>query len=198
MKKPIALLLSSLLLLGLLYFTAQTTQAQQQLTDEFASSTLNSQWTFIDTDGNSSYSLSSTPGSLTITTSSPPGRDLAGTLTNAPRVMASTSLNNDFTVETKVSASTTKGDEGAGIVVWSNSNQFLKLVRMSTGTSPVTQQVYFAVNGESFHAAALSSSINPTYLKLVKASHNYSAYYSSDGSTWTLVYTLTFSRTVVS
>jgi hypothetical protein len=195
MKKSLSLLLSSLLLLGLLYFTAQTTQAQQQLTDEFASSTLNSQWTFIDTDGNSSYSLSANPGSLTLTTNSPPGRDLNLTVVNAPRVMASTSLNNDFTVETKVSATTTKGDEGAGIVVWYNSNQFLKLVRMSTGTSPVTQQVYFAVNGESFKASTLSSSINPTYLKLVKSSHSYSAYYSSDGSTWTFVYTLTFSST---
>ena len=137
--------------------------------------------------------MTANPGWLRITTTSPPGRDLIGSIVNAPRVMAASSLSGDFTVETKVSASMTQNDEGAGILIWKDSSQFLRFERMSrTIGNPVQQQIMFSVNGGSFKNVILSSSINPTYLKLIKSGYSFAAYYSSDGSSWTSVGNLTF------
>ncbi len=160
--------------------------------DEFTATTLDSRWTKIDPSGGSTFDLSVNPGWLRITTTYPPGRDLIGSLTNAPRVMM-TALSGNFTIETKISASMTKNDEGAGILIWKDASHYMRLDRMSrTIGAPVEQQILFAIDGGTWTKVTLSPNINPTYLKLVKTNNLFSAYYSSNGISWTYVADLTF------
>ncbi|MEJ2363205.1 MAG: hypothetical protein P8017_00755, partial [Deltaproteobacteria bacterium] len=86
-------------------------------------------------------SLEANLGWLRITTTSPPGRDLIGSVTNAPRIMMS-GVKGDFVIETKINSTMANNDEGAGILIWRDSNSFIRLDRMSrTIGHPVEQQI---------------------------------------------------------
>ena len=185
--------LSVLIMLSLLFgLNSLSAIAEQQLSDDFNSASLDNKWVLIDPDGGSSISLTANPGWLRISTASPPGRDLIGSVTNAPRLMQS-QISGEFSIETKVSATMTKNDEGAGILVWKDSNQYIRFERMSrTIGNPVEQQIFFAISGGSFTKVTLAENINPTYLKLVKSGNNFSGYYSSDDNTWIKVATFPF------
>jgi hypothetical protein len=84
-----------------------------------------------------------------------------------------------------------ENDEGAGILVWTDSANYVRLDRMSrTIGQPVQQEILFGGSvlgvwpcpGDTF--VVLQTSINPTYLGLVRSGNTLSGYYSSDGNTW--------------
>ena len=166
--------------------------------DEFNAVTLDPRWTIVDPDGGSIFDLTANPGWLRITTTSPPGRDLIGTIkVNAPRILQP--IYGDFVVETKILSIMDENDEGAGILVWKNSSNYLRLDRMSrTIGHSVEQQVFFCgtINGSfpipNETQISLPSNINPTYLRIVKSGHVFSGYYSSDGVTWNHVAGVSF------
>lgn len=160
--------------------------------DDFNSITLKSEWNIVDLDGGSTFGLTAHSGWLRITTTSPPWRDLKGSSSNAPRIMLF-GISGNFTVETKVMATTDENDEGAGILVWKNSHTYLRLDRMSrTIGNPVEQQILFAIEGGDWTKVTLTSNVNPTYLRLIRSGDLFSAYYSSDGINWHHVGDLTF------
>jgi regulation of enolase protein 1 (concanavalin A-like superfamily) len=178
---------------GTITYTATDTEPVSNsgtvIDDEFTSSTLGGNWKFVDPSGGSSYSLTANPGGLQITTSEPPTRDLYTNIVSAPRMMQS--VKGDFTVETKVSGTFDENDEGAGLLIWIDSDNFIRLERMSrTVNHPVEQQILFAVNrNDNFNTPSggiihLSSRLDPTYLKIQKSGNLFSGYYSSDGSIW--------------
>ena len=136
---------------------------------------------------------SANPGWLRLTTTSPPERDLIGSIETAPRVMTS-GITGDYTIETKISAVFTNNDEGAGILIWKDSGQYLRFERMSrTIGHPVEQQIYFGVNNGGYFAVTLPSNINPTYLELVKSGSTFTAYYAQQENVWVGVGSLTVS-----
>lgn len=103
---------------------------------------------------------------------------------NAPRVMLS-EVRGDFMVETKISATMDENDEGAGILVWGDASHCLRLDRMSrTIGNPVEQQILFAVDGGAWTYVTLPTSLEPTYLRLVRDGDQFSAYYTANGATW--------------
>ena|SRR5271157_442647 len=171
--------------------------------DNFNSRILSPKWTITDPDGGSTFSLTAHRGWLRITTTSPPGRDLIGTnLVNAPRIVQS--VNGDFTIKTKISSVMDANDEGAGIVVWKDSSNYLRLERMSrTIGYPIEPQIVFigTINGVWSMPSSqqsspggiihLPSSINPTYLKLTRSGNIFSGYYSADGIHWNHVADIT-------
>lgn len=174
-------------------FNFQYVHAVSEFNDEFDASALDSRWTTVDPEGSSSFSLTENPGWLRITTTSPPDRDLYWAKVTAPRIITS-GVTGDFTIETKVSASMTHNDEGAGILIWKDSDNFVRLDRMIRfSDDSVTQQIYFSVNGgtEYSETLVLSSNLNATYLRLVRYSDLFMAYYSSDGAAWVPVGNLT-------
>ncbi len=193
--------MTTLLIIGmLLAFNFQLARSSDPdpFSDEFNAPTLYSGWTVIDPDGGSAFDLTINPGWLRITTTSPPGRDLIGTfLVNAPRIVQS--ISGDFTVETKISSTMDENDEGAGILVWKDSANYLRLDRMSrTIGGPVEQQIFFCgtigggfpIVGET--KIVLSSAINPTYLKVIRSGNIFSGYYSTDGILWNHVADVTY------
>jgi regulation of enolase protein 1 (concanavalin A-like superfamily) len=176
--------------------------------DEFNVPVLDSAWSFVDPDGGSTYSLTTNPGWLEISTISPPGRDLYNER-NSPRILRQ--IQGDFTIETKVkSDSFNQNDQGVGIVVWKDNDNFIRLDRMARSdvwptSLPVNQEIIFIgrINGvwsmpDSSHTSPggivhLTSNQNPTYLKLVRTGNIFTGFYSIDGYTWINVTTITFS-----
>jgi hypothetical protein len=161
----------------------KTVKAQEQFIDDFNTANLDSKWAFTDPDGGSTYNLSVNPGWLRITTTSPPGRDLYANVQNAPHILQS-GISENFTLETKINATTLDQDEGGGLLVWNNFHSHLRFERLSRLTE---QQILLTVEGGDFAIVTLSSNLNSTYLRLVKSGQSYSGYYSSDGTTWNLV-----------
>jgi len=178
--------------ISMLTFCTQPVQSKANVpfSDNFNCKLLNPRWNVIDPFGGSTFSLTAHRGWLRISTSSPPDRDLLGTINeNAPRILQPVSGN--FTIETKISSVMDQNDEGAGLLVWMDSANYLRLDRMSrTIGGPVQQQIFlcgtvnggFPIPGET--KVVLQSSMNPTYLKLVKSGNIYTAFYSSNGRSW--------------
>jgi hypothetical protein len=157
--------------------------------DNFSFKKLSSDWTLVDPIGDSTFDLAVNRGWLRITC--PPYRDLCGPNTDAPRIVR-TSISSDFVVETKVLATTDQCDEGAGILVWKDANTYLRLERISrTLSPPVYQEILFTAGGSNYLIVYVDTTLNPTYLKLVRSNNQYTGYYSSDGTTWLSTETLT-------
>jgi parallel beta-helix repeat protein len=166
--------------------------------DEFDSPSLDDRWTIVDPDGGSTFDLTINPGWLRMRTYSPPWRDLIGSFfLTAPRLVQSVS--GDFIVETKIFSVMDENDEGAGILVWKDSHNYLRLERMSrTIGNPVEQQIFFCgtiggefpIPGET--KIVLPSGFNPTYLRLRRIGNVFSGFYSSDGIEWNHVADVTF------
>jgi regulation of enolase protein 1 (concanavalin A-like superfamily) len=161
--------------------------AQQLLNDDFNSYTMNDTWTFTDPSGGSYADTIANSGYLRIITTAPPARDLYNPVnTNAPRLTTSTS--GDFVAETKIVATTDQEWESAGILVWKDSNNFLRLDRACGASN--SQRIVFIMcktGGWDPIDVVLPSNISPTFLKLSRSGNVFTGYYSTDGSQWTLV-----------
>lgn len=200
MRKTVSTTLLILVVTAISMSTLNTLPVQSKpkvpFFDNFNSKVLSSRWTIVDPDGGSTFDLTAHRGWLRITTTSPPGRDLIGTsFVNAPRIVQSVS--SDFTIKTKVSSVMDENDEGAGIVVWKDSSNYLRLERMSRtiGYSVEPQIVFIGtINGAWSMPSPqqsspggiihLPSNSNPTYLKLTRSGNIFSGYYSTDGINW--------------
>jgi len=166
--------------------------------DDFISPTLNSKWSIIDPYGGSTFNLTSMPGYLTISTTSPPSRDLwQGVNFYSPRIIQP--INGNFTVETKLWAIMNASVQTAGIVIWKDQNNYLRLERAYRYDY---QEILFIgmINGTfSVISAEVSNpgailhipNINTTYLLLVRIGMTYSGYYSVDGLNWNFVANIT-------
>jgi regulation of enolase protein 1 (concanavalin A-like superfamily) len=202
MKRVVSVIMLILVVTSIstLTFNIQPVQSKANVpfSDNFSYKVLNPRWNVIDPDGGSTFSLTAHRGWLRITTTSPPGRDLLGTIkVNAPRILQTVS--SDFVIETKISSIMNENDEGAGLLVWKDSANYLRLDRMSrTIGGPVQQQIFFCgtiggnipIPGET--KIVLQSNVNPTYLRLVRRGNVFSGYYSSNGISWHHVADVTF------
>lgn len=91
--------------------------------DEFDGS-LSPQWQWIDPNNDATYSVTARSGHLTI--SAPPGNDLhPGFNYDAPRLLQL--VEGDFEVETALEFSPRRSYQGAGILVWQDMDNFVRL-----------------------------------------------------------------------
>ncbi len=166
--------------------------------DEFDSSVLDPRWEVVDAYGGSIFDLTVNPGYLTISTSSPPDRDLVGDVNfYAPRILQSGSGGMD--IETKISAIIDENVQSAGIVVWKDESNFLRLERaqrydyqeiLFIGTIDGVWSIRspeFSDPGAIIHIP----NINPTYLRMIRTENIYSGYYSEDGIVWNFAASIT-------
>jgi regulation of enolase protein 1 (concanavalin A-like superfamily) len=181
--KPKAIFILCILLLPIL--TAQT------FADEFDKPTLGPNWTWTDPLGDCWYSLTDTPGYLVITVPSGNHDLYPGSNYNAPRLLREAS--GDFTIETKVVLTPDTNAQAAGLLVWQDSDNFIRLERLFVYWDP--QQVVALsaeLGGVWGYYTEHSYQSGVTYLKLVRTGNEFRASYSEDGSTWTLLTTITF------
>jgi len=101
-------------------------------TDEFNGS-VNSRWRWINPGGNATYDVT-TQGHLRISISAPANNDLYPLSNhNAPRLLQPISGN--FTVETLVEFNPSYYYQGAGILIWQDDGNFLRLERGYNGNN---------------------------------------------------------------
>ena len=172
----------------MVYNKALTSQEiSRTFIDDFNSYTLDNKWMFIDPSGGSTADLSSASGFLRMATTSPPYRDLYSPINfNAPRLMLTTGGN--FTIETSLNATTVQEWESAGLLVWKDSSNFLRLDR-ACGASNSQRIVFIMSKNGSWDPTdvLLQSALNPTFLKIERTGEKFSGYYSNNGLDWTLV-----------
>jgi beta-glucosidase len=166
----------------------------KSISDEFEGS-VGSQWEWIR-ENKTNYSLSKKSGALTITSEV---GDVAEATNNAKNILLQ-SANNDWTIETKlVSSRTPSQPENAGILVYQDDNNFVKLMfraviktSRARGVQPGTIDLIMEENGitKSMANFNLKTEIidnNSLILKLEKKGSIYTAYYSFDGEKFELL-----------
>lgn len=167
------------------------------VSDEFNGS-VGSQWEWIR-ENKTNYSLSKNNGALTIT--SEVGDVSEGT--NNAKNMFLQSANNDWVIETKLVASRTPSQpENAGIIVYQNDDNFVKLMfraviktTQQRGVQPGTIDLIMEENGitksmANFNLKDEVIGSNSLILKLEKKGSIYTAYYSLDGIEYKLLGTV--------
>jgi regulation of enolase protein 1 (concanavalin A-like superfamily) len=152
--------------------------------DEFNSSTLSSQWSWIRQDS-AYWSLTAASGYMRITTE---WGEFSHSTPDNKNTLIETAPSGDFTITTKLNGKPTANWAQGGLVVYQDDNNFFKMVRLYNNANQF--QAGKEVSG-TVTSAVVTDSIASTisYLKIVKSGTNYSGYYSSDGSAWTQVWT---------
>lgn len=164
------------------------------VSEEFNSTTVGKQWGWVR-ENSATYSLSKNAGSLTITSEI---GDVSEGSNNAKNLLLQ-SANNDWTIDTKLVRSRNPSQpENAGILVYENDDNFLKLMlravtktyRSGRGTGaeeqPGTLDLIIEENGiaksmASFNLRKAVTGENALLLRLEKNGGNYTAFYSMDG-----------------
>jgi len=153
--------------------------------DNFSATTLDARWSWVNPDP-AGWSLTTHPGFLRILTT--PGsvgsKNLA--LQNAP--------NGGYLVETRLLFTPTGNYQMAGIVLYKDSANYLMLGRAYCDTPAPTcvgNGIYFDHLEGGTHVgsnyAMSTTNTGEAYLRVVRNGNTYMAYYSEDGTTWTLV-----------
>ncbi len=150
--------------------------------DGFAVSRLGPVWSWIDPKADSLYDLAANPGFLRLSVA---GRnhDLnQHTAYNAPRLLQS--AGGDFSIETKLSCEPRNRLQGAGLLIWQDDNNFLKLTiqysdnGLEVNLSGETADVLRDYASEAYEGGEV-------WLRLERRQTVVSAYYSADGREWT-------------
>ena len=159
------------------------------VSDEF-NGALGSQWKWVR-ENSATHSLTKNAGSLVITSEV---GDVSEGSNNAKNILLQ-NANNDWTIETKLSASRMPAQpENAGILAYENDDNFVKLmfravIKTTRQRDPQPGTIDFLIeengiakSGGSFNLRSEVSAASPLYLKLEKKGGIYTAYYSLDGT----------------
>jgi beta-glucosidase len=158
--------------------------------DEFNSTTLGSQWSWVRED-DTKWSLTESPGSLQITLQE---GDISDTLATAKNILLQ-DANTDWTMESKLVFSqkpSAFGQQG-GLIAYQDDDNYVKLVYDYTlsGYRPaerfelIFESNGFQINGGAINARSIVKENNTVVFKLEKKGISYTAYYSTDGNNFT-------------
>lgn len=152
--------------------------------DEFNSTTLNSQWIWIREDA-AKWSLSQNPGSMRITCQT---GEIVGTATNAKNILLTGASDGEWTIETKLDGKPTSRWSQGGLIVWQDDDNFFRITRLydSSGVFQFTREIGGVRTYVNVADPIASTTV---YLKLMKSGDNYAAFYSGDGTNYTQVWT---------
>lgn len=158
--------------------------------DEFATTALQSFWTFNNPAGTGSYSLTAHSDYLRLT--APNGAKLStisGSNLNAPRMLQSVTGN--FEATTYVTGTFSSANYRGGLLLWANNQNFIRLEKYGS-TQALMYPIINNVESSPITVTGLTSS-NNLYLKLQKTGSTVTCSYSTNGVSWTTIGTSTFS-----
>lgn len=151
--------------------------------DEFDTAQLNTRWSWIREDA-SHWSLTAAPGSLRIITQY---GDLYQGYNNMRNLLLQPMPAEDFDVTTKLKIDPVAEYHQAGVILYQDDDNYLKLVRAYDRPWGGADVVFALERGgsfdHSFHQAVPNSAEN-LYLKLSRKGTWYRGYYSTDGAAW--------------
>jgi hypothetical protein len=157
-----------------------------QWTDNFSSSTLDSRWAWIREDA-THWSLTDRPGFLRITTQEGSGPD-----GGKKNILLQLAPPGDFEIRTRVIFNPTESFHSAGLLVNDDDDHYIHLERgFCLPCIGIDSGIYFvSESGGSYEwppTISAAVSITDTYLRIVKAGAVYTASYSIDGNSWTVL-----------
>jgi beta-glucosidase len=162
--------------------------------DDFSGATLGPQWSWIR-ENPATHSLTSSPGSLVIT---PEVGDLNATTNTARNVLVQPALG-DWAIQAKLvfSSAPHANNQQAGIVAYQGDDDYLKLDwEFSTGAARLSQTIEDGLSGTpvvqvltTIPSAPVFGTATTVWLRMVKTGPRYGTSYSTDGTTFTPIYT---------
>jgi len=190
MKKVFSFLMILSLALSMVSVIAPKTLADPAHSDEFEGATLVSEWTWVDPHGDCSYSLTGNPGYLRIY--APHGDHDLYTYSNlnAPRLIQS--ARGDFTIETKLLFDPRYDVQGAGILIWKDSDNYLRLDRLLHRGGEQVVDLSGEDKGLWSYLAETPYNYTISYLRLERMGDMFTASYSKDGVSWMSLYRTSF------
>jgi beta-xylosidase len=150
-------------------------------TDNFDGPTLENRWTWVRED-NSHWSLTDNPGFLRIIAQ--PG-SLYGAIGNN-NILLTGAPSGNYQITTRVTISPIENFQGAGIIVYQDDDNYIRLSRRfaNTGTEINFRRESSGVLEANIGVSETSTTI---YLRISKVGESFSGYYSTNGSDYTLV-----------
>jgi regulation of enolase protein 1 (concanavalin A-like superfamily) len=146
----------------------------------FNAATLDAAWSWYNA-GASNWSLTSAPGQLKVT---PDAGDIWGTDTTQKYILLQNPKYDDFTLVTKLTLSPTANYQAAGLIVFYDADNYIKVNRGYNAGNVYTMLKETAGVTAATTAADTLAGTPTVYLKLVKWGATYSGYYSADGISW--------------
>ncbi|MCD9021456.1 DUF1349 domain-containing protein [Cohnella silvisoli] len=166
-----------------------TSVTTSDLHDDFSTSTLNSMWSWVRQDS-TKWSLTANPGSMQISTQ--PG-ELYQTTNDAKNILLRNAPDGDWTMKVKLAFNPTTAGQQAGVIVYQDDNNYLKLVRSYTASNRISFQKEVGGTFDNTYEL-LGVTATTVFLKIAKLGTTYTAYYNTDGSeTWILLAQTTIS-----
>ncbi|CAG0946195.1 hypothetical protein ANRL1_02829 [Anaerolineae bacterium] len=154
--------------------------------DEFSSATLNPKWNWEDRWQDATYDLKARAGFLRIT--APTGNDLAPwTNFDAPYLIQSADGN--WIAETAVEFSPTEQFQGAGILVYQDDDNLVRLERCFGGIGGGENGIHFSVIRDGEFEVIVTAEQAPTNakkveLRLQREGNRYTAWWREPGKAW--------------
>jgi len=142
---------------------------------------LGKQWQFVNPRGDASVGF----GAQGMTLNTPPYHDLWATSNqDAPRVLQVNATAANFTVQVHISATPPSYIEGAGIVIWQDDHNFLRLETVKWSANTPSVGLFQEVNSTPI-TLVTSGAVLPAQaqltLRLQRLGDQYQAFYEPDG-----------------
>ncbi len=174
------------------YTLTPNTQPGGPISDDFNASTLNTALWTATTPGGGSVTVSNGHANLGAPAGSNHDPLVGGN--NSVRILQ-TIANSDFDVTAKFDSAPTQQYEGEGILVQQDSGTYLRLEFSSDGNTTVVSGNYISAGSQQgLGQLAIGSVSAPLWLRVQRSGNNWTASYSSDGSSYSSA--VTFSQSL--
>jgi beta-xylosidase len=144
--------------------------------DDFSQSVLDKRWFWVR-EKPASWSLNTQPGFLTLVCAE---GDLYESHNNNSNTLLSKIDVPDFEIETKVSVKPLANFDQAGLVVYFNDDNYIKLIRIFSNGSKI--ELLREGRGKGSPPIQLLSNASTVYLRLIKKGSSYAGFYSTNGT----------------
>ncbi len=176
-----------LLVLSMIFLVGAPASSQIQ-GDEFNSTNLGSQWTFVNPLGDAS-SFACTGTNVEISPIAGADHAILGGAgnNNAPRIMQIVSDPQFFDIYVKFDLGVSTQYQEQGILIWEDDDNLLRLEFYSDGASTyvLATKVIDGVFASPGTAAIAPSGSAPLYMRVKRTGDKWSQYYSTNGTDWT-------------
>ena len=149
------------------------------LTDDFNITTLNGAWSWVRQDSNN-WSLSARSGYMRIICQS---GALAGATNDAKNILLRTPSRSDWSIVTKLDFNPSSNFQQAGLLIYQDDDNFVRLIRVYGDSNKI--QLAKEISGTMTVSEISNSTSTNLYLKITKSGTTYTGYYSTNGSVWT-------------
>lgn len=150
--------------------------------------TVDGEWSWVREELNSAVLDSNNPNYIKLPTLEGSLDGTGSSTNNVSNILLRDPKSSDFTLTTKLKFDANQNFQWAGLVVYTDDDNFVSLGRMASGV-PAKRYIRFSkeIGGVTNNGTGIEETLSASiiYLKIEKKVNTYNGYYSYDGSTWT-------------